>query len=104
MDRFLGRCLAALLSFILGRGECHAGHRLDPDQMIVHLLDAGDILGRDDESSAFAFVGNNASHGKEVLSWIKNGSDLAEAKRESAMSRLRGIVSVGVPAVGLTPL
>ena len=38
----------------------HAGHRLDPDQMILHVLHAGNVLGGDDRGLALALVGDRA--------------------------------------------
>ena len=53
--------------FVFRRRERHAGHRFDPDEMIVHLFDAGDVLGRDDERLALAFVGDRAPQLRDAV-------------------------------------
>ena len=38
----------------------HGRHGLDPNEVIVHLFDTGDVLDRDDEALAFSFIGDAA--------------------------------------------
>jgi hypothetical protein len=45
--------------FILGGSKCHTGYRFDPDEMVMHLFDAGNILSGDDESFTLAIIGDD---------------------------------------------
>src|SRR5215472_11430575 len=49
----------AAASFILGRRERHAGHWLDPDQVIPHLLDAGNVFSGYDQAGTFSIIGDH---------------------------------------------
>jgi hypothetical protein len=45
--------------FILGGSKCHTGYRFDPDEMVMYLFDAGNILSGDDESLTLAIIGDD---------------------------------------------
>ena len=60
-QRTVGLCRnRSALSFFLRRWKRHAGDRLDPHEMIVHLHDACDIFCRDNERLALALVHDGA--------------------------------------------
>ena len=59
MGRSMRRGVGALSHLVFSRRQRHTGHRFDPDEMIVHLVGAGDVLGRDDESLTFPVVRND---------------------------------------------
>src|SRR5690349_23546120 len=49
-----------MAGFIFGGWERHAGHRLDPDEMIPDLLDAGHVFSGYDQTRTFAIIRDHA--------------------------------------------
>ena len=49
-----------VVGFILAGGKRHARDWLNPDEMVPHALDAGDIFGGDDQAGTLAIIGNYA--------------------------------------------
>ena len=50
----------AIVGFILAGRERHTRDRLDPDEMVPHTLDTGNIFRGDDQACAFSIVSNHA--------------------------------------------